>query len=98
MTDIDPMRLVGHLKNLLRYGRASVSLTALALTPRMHIRRERLGLKGLISLRLLAKDKPASSEAEAEGQPLDPKKTLREQGVFDGCDILVTQVRCVSCH
>jgi uncharacterized protein with von Willebrand factor type A (vWA) domain len=55
-------------------------------------------LKGLISLRLLAKDKPASSEAEAEGQPLDPKKTLREQGVFDGCDILVTQVRRVSRH
>jgi hypothetical protein len=25
MTDIDPMRLVGHLKNLLRYDRASVS-------------------------------------------------------------------------
>jgi hypothetical protein len=54
-----------------------------------------LGLKGLISLRLLEKGKSVEdAEVESEkGQPLDPKKTLREQGVFDGCDILVTQAR-----
>jgi hypothetical protein len=113
MTDIDPMRLVGHLKNLLRYELASCVcdgacamvrvrwcvcglLTCDAHTRRTHAFRERLGLKGLISLRLLAKGQSvedAEVEAEAEkGQPLDPKKTLREQGVFDGCDILVTQV------
>ncbi len=81
-------------------------LTWAARTRRTRAFRERLGLQGLISLRLLAKGQSAEdAEAEAEkGQPLDPKKTLREQGVFDGCDILVTQVRlllssaCVSCR
>lgn len=47
--------------------------------------RERFGLTGLIRLRLLSKD-------DRKGTPLDPKKTLKEQGVVDGSDVLVSQV------
>lgn len=82
----EPSAVRGRVRVCVVRARAHSHLTPHIL--RLHDR-ERLGLKGLISLRLLAKDNP---KEEDEGQPLDPKKTLREQGVVDGCDILVSQV------